>query len=90
MLNTKYYSYYHDEEKSAADQRDKAQTSELIGSLEDQLEKLKARTYVAEQINKHKEELGMAGRSLSLRSSKDKDGLGKIGQSVEEVRKYSP
>ena len=43
---------------------------------------------MAEQLKSHQAELGMEGKSLSLKSRKDKESLSKISQSIEEVKKY--
>ena len=89
VLNTKYYSYYHEEKKDKGKKEDRIRRlgSDVIDSLEEQIIKLKARIYLKEQLKEHKKELGMNGRSLSLKSRKDKNVLGKIEESVEEIRK---
>jgi len=89
VLNTKYYSYYEAEKQKPATKEEEMKeiTEDVIQSLEDQILKLRARTYLSDQLNKHKEELGMEGKSLSLKSAKDKSVLGKIEQCVDEVRK---
>ena len=63
-------------------------TKEVIDSLENQLEEMKAKIHVKEQINDYKKQLGMEGRSLSLKHRKDKDIPGKIEGSVNEISKY--
>eukprot|EP00826_Nyctotherus_ovalis_P008058 TRINITY_DN12080_c0_g2_i1.p1 TRINITY_DN12080_c0_g2~~TRINITY_DN12080_c0_g2_i1.p1 ORF type:complete len:324 (-),score=87.71 TRINITY_DN12080_c0_g2_i1:91-1062(-) len=84
VLNTKYYSYYQKQKE----EKERGMAKEVIDSLEEQIIKLKARVYLDEQLNRHKEELGMGGRSLSLKSRKDKDVLGKVEASVDEIRRY--
>jgi hypothetical protein len=89
VLNTKYYSYYHEEKKDKGKKEDRIKRlgNDVIDSLEEQIIKLKARIYLDEQLKKHKKELGMNERSLSLKSRKDRNVLGKIEESVEEIRK---
>eukprot|EP01022_Parablepharisma_sp_SALTPOND_P025332 TRINITY_DN588_c0_g1_i1.p1 TRINITY_DN588_c0_g1~~TRINITY_DN588_c0_g1_i1.p1 ORF type:complete len:836 (-),score=158.30 TRINITY_DN588_c0_g1_i1:6480-8987(-) len=91
VMNTKYYSYYEAEKgKGAAKNKDeemKEITQDLIETLEDQIDKLKARAYLSDQLKKHKADLGMEGKSLSLKSMKDKEVMGKIEQSVDEIRR---
>ncbi len=91
VMNTKYYSYYNQEkptEPANKGQEMEKMTGELVSTLEEQLTKLKAQAYLNDQLGLHKTELGMAGKSLSLRSGNEKDSMGKIQQSVEEIHKY--
>jgi hypothetical protein len=87
VLNTKYYSYYKkdfEDEKPSIEKEMKGMTQEMIGYMESEIDKLKSRLYMAEQLKK--EGMPMEDNRVSLALNTQGERL-RLEQKVAEIKK---